>query len=247
MRATTRTHGNARARAPQLPDPADRGSARSCRCDGARRHGRLPRALRRGAGRRADVVRRLLRRPGCCLSGLRARGARHRPRRRRPAALVPAFDAHGRRRLRRLRRDACGRRVLGRLLDLPPLGPAPPRGGRARPCARRARVCGACPGRDDLRGRPPLRDRRPRAAHDDVPVAGGRPGLSRCALAQLAEAGERYTHPPRDAGPVREWFSHLVLGICKLRSLLTRPTSTASASPASASTGSATSRASGRR
>ena len=34
---------------------------------------------------------------------------------------------------------------------------------------------------------------------------------------------ERFTHPAHDAGPVREWFAHAVLGICKLRTLLVRP------------------------
>ena len=97
-------------------------------------------ARRRRAGRRPDLVRRLLRRPGRRLPRLRARGAGHRPRGRRAAALVPPVDAHGRRRLRRLRRDARRRRLLGRLLDVPALGPPPPRGGRARARARRARV-----------------------------------------------------------------------------------------------------------
>ena len=57
-----------------------------------------------------------------------------------PLLSLPPLDADGRRRVRRLRRHARGRRLLGRLLDVPALGAPPPRGGRARARARRARV-----------------------------------------------------------------------------------------------------------
>ena len=78
----------ARPGAAQLPDPARRRRPRAGRRDGARRHGGLQPARRRGPGRRPDLVRGLLRRPGRCLSRLRPRRARHRPRGRRAAALA---------------------------------------------------------------------------------------------------------------------------------------------------------------
>src|SRR3954469_23536316 len=33
----------------------------------------------------------------------------------------------------------------------------------------------------------------------------------------------RFTHPAADAARIRQWFAHVVLGICKLRTLVTRP------------------------
>ena len=168
------------------------GGARARGGDGARRHGR---ATARLVDAVQDVVPTWF---AVCFGGqvvaylgyvLAVRDIA--PRRRRPAALVPPVDADGRRRVRRLRRHPRGRRLLGRLLDVPPLGAPPPRRRRARARARRARVRGARARGDDLRGRPPLRHRRPCPARDDLPLAGGRPRLPRRALGQLAEARRR--------------------------------------------------------
>jgi uncharacterized membrane protein YbhN (UPF0104 family) len=49
------------------------------------------------------------------------------------------------------------------------------------------------------------------------------PGLGVAFWLSAPKRAPRFTHPPADAGPIREWFSHVVLVLCKLRSLVTRP------------------------
>jgi uncharacterized membrane protein YbhN (UPF0104 family) len=49
------------------------------------------------------------------------------------------------------------------------------------------------------------------------------PGLAVAFWLSSPKRARRFTHPGEDAGPIRAWFSHVVLGLCKLRSLVTRP------------------------
>ena len=49
------------------------------------------------------------------------------------------------------------------------------------------------------------------------------PGLGIAFWLSSPKRARRFTHPAADAGPIRVWFSHVVLGLCKLRSLVTRP------------------------
>jgi uncharacterized membrane protein YbhN (UPF0104 family) len=49
------------------------------------------------------------------------------------------------------------------------------------------------------------------------------PGFLLALWISSPKRASRYARPPEDGGPIREWFAHLVLGICKLRTLVTRP------------------------
>ncbi len=49
------------------------------------------------------------------------------------------------------------------------------------------------------------------------------PGFLAALWVSSPRRAERLTHPAADASRIRQWFAHVVLGICKLRSLLVRP------------------------
>jgi uncharacterized membrane protein YbhN (UPF0104 family) len=49
------------------------------------------------------------------------------------------------------------------------------------------------------------------------------PGFLAALWVSAPKRAQRFTHPPAAAGRVRQWFAHVVLGFCKLRTLVSSP------------------------
>ena len=213
------------ARAAQLADPARRRRARARGGDGARRHGGLQPARGRRAGRRPDLVRRLLRRPGRRLSRLRARGARHRRVDGGPLlsfrlsmrTVVAGFGVFAAthaaggfsvdywtfRRSGLRRREAVARVLALGALEYAVLAPA-------------AMICAVVL----------LFGTGGHVQHAmTYPWLAVDPRLLRRALGELAEAGRRGSPTRATAAVSASGSPTLVAGICKLRCLLTAPRS----------------------
>ena len=197
--------------APQLPDPARR-RARARGGDGARRHGRLRAGRRRRPGCRADLVRRLLRRPGDRVPRLRARrrdiarvdGGPLLSFRLSMRTVVAGFGVFGARTRRAASRSTTGRSGAR----------ASAASEAVAACSRSA--CSSTPSsrrRPRLRGRAPVRDGRTRAARDDLPLARSRAGVPRRTVGHAHRSGSSRLPTRPGGGRIRKWFANVVAGI----------------------------------